>query len=625
MLYAKRFGAFMPLVSLVTASFVTYLAKPELEKHSPNSWQLVILPVGIGLFAGVFLIAYLANLLIIRCFGSEQFRRRVRERWRDTLAESPSSGKVAAADYVDTVANLQIRFSMPSVIRDVVSELSSERQRTAHSLQKTVDQLKSGNDLRGFLNLLSSRWRQATDLKWHQPTLIDDPIYGCLTLDNTLSTLIAQPIVQRLSRIKQLSFSYTQFPSATHSRLSHVLGVAHNVETALSGIFARGVYYQEGAQQPSEFSNQVLNKREEIIRRGKVLAILHDLGHGPFGYALDNYVGYLNQHQQTANPDKLFSRLYVERYLSNSLKTLGFDPEDLMQTLDPGGRHLLTGLDPLVADLVDSSMDMDRMDYLTRDAHMTGLSMGFTNASALIQSIRPVKVGETYFLAYDERGAEYMEHLLYAREAMYRNCYEHPRKRAAERIFERLIREVTKDDPELIDELYILTDEEVLSALRLVKLPAKAERLLDQLVTDSEFEVVHQVLVKSPNISDEARAWVRSATMGNKGKKSYVDQPATWEDAIARESIGAQRVFQIQVIVAPPSAYEQKFDGATILERDELGLYRTNGFFERTSRVKDVLSAMHPARSMIKVMCDSKVTEAERKRIKLASISELGL
>ena len=159
---------------------------------------------------------------------------------------------------------------MPSVIRDVVSELSSERQRTAHSLQKTVDQLKSGNDLRGFLNLLSSRWEQATDLKWHQPTLIDDPIYGCLTLDNTLSTLIAQPIVQRLSRIKQLSFSYTQFPSATHSRLSHVLGVAHNVETALSGIFARGVYYQEGAQQPAS-SNQVLNKREEIIREERCL------------------------------------------------------------------------------------------------------------------------------------------------------------------------------------------------------------------------------------------------------------------------------------------------------------------------------------------------------------------
>ena len=125
------------------------------------------------------------------------------------------------------------------------------------------------------------------------------------------------------------------------------------------------------------------------------------------------------------------------------------------------------GFDALIGDLIDSSMDMDRMDYLMRDAHMTGLSMGFTNADALIQCIRPVRSGDAYLLAYDHIGIEYMEHLLYAREAMYRSCYEHPRKRAAERIFERLIRAIAQDDPEIIDDLYILTDEELLCAPRL--------------------------------------------------------------------------------------------------------------------------------------------------------------
>lgn len=57
-----------------------------------------------------------------------------------------------------------------------------------------------------------------------------------------------------------------------------MLGVAHNVEAALNGIFARGVYYEEGAYEPSRFPDDILNRRDEIIRRGKVLAILHDLG-----------------------------------------------------------------------------------------------------------------------------------------------------------------------------------------------------------------------------------------------------------------------------------------------------------------------------------------------------------
>ena len=89
-----------------------------------------------------------------------------------------------------------------------------------------------------------------------------------------------------------------------------------------------------------------------------------------------------------------------------------------MGVLDGKKRASSTGFDSLIGDLIDSSMDMDRMDYLIRDAHMTGLSMGFTNADSLIQCVRPLKSGDSYLLAYDETGIEYMGHLLYAREAM---------------------------------------------------------------------------------------------------------------------------------------------------------------------------------------------------------------
>jgi hypothetical protein len=109
-----------------------------------------------------------------------------------------------------------------------------------------------------------------------------------------------------------------------------------------------------------------------------------------------------------------------------------------------------------------------------------------------------------------------------------------------------------------------------------------------------------------------------------KGKQSYVDQPTNWEDAIARSSIGFERSFQIQVIVAPPNAYAQRFDATRILFRDDKGAYRTKGFFETASTVKEVLSAMNPERATIKVMCSSAIGEAERQRIKQASVAQLG-
>ena len=170
-----------------------------------------------------------------------------------------------------------------------------------------------------------------------------------------------------------------------------------------------------------------------LIRRAKDSRHPARFGAWQFGHALDNYVGYVNRHEKTANPDKVYSRLYLKRHLATCLN-LGFDPADLARVLNPKQRDELSGFDTLIGDLIDSPMDMDRMDYLMRDAHFDSAGMGFTNADALIQCIRPVMADGAFLLAYDEGGVEYMEHLLYAREAMYRGCYEHL-KRSAERIF----------------------------------------------------------------------------------------------------------------------------------------------------------------------------------------------
>jgi HD superfamily phosphohydrolase len=621
MIYAKRFGAFMPIVTLLTSLIVTYLLYPWAQDKSPLHWRGTLIAIGFSIFALIWCVVYVGNLILIRFSKNPEFAERLRLRWRSILMSASDPAPIQ--DFVDRMADLQVKISHPKLLKQAITELSQEKEAAAATLQKTIDAYADKNDLRAFMSALGKRWMEPPPFRRCHPALIDDPVHGCVSLDSDLATIIAQPIVQRLNRIRQLSFSYTHFPSATHSRLSHVLGVAHNVERALNGVFSRGVFYEEGAKDPKEIPEKFLDNRDALIRRAKVLAVLHDLGHGPFGHALDNYVGYINKHEKTANPDKAYSRLYLERHLSNTLENLGFYPGDLVRVLNPKQRDELTGFETLIGDLIDSPMDMDRMDYLMRDAHMTGLSMGFTNADALIQCVRPVQAEGAFLLAYDESGVEYMEHLLYAREAMYRSCYEHPRKRAAERIFERLVRIVADDNPDLIDELYILTDEELLTSFKLVDLKsAAANHLLDQLTNGSDYVVVHDVRADSVTISQEALVWVKGATMG-KGKPSYIDQPALWEDEIARASIGADRSFQIQAIVAPPGAYQHKFDATTILCMQD-GVFKTKELFDVAITVKEVLAAMNPARARIKVMCSGDMTAEDRAKVSEAAASILG-
>ncbi len=118
-----------------------------------------------------------------------------------------------------------------------------------------------------------------------------DPIYGVISIDEKLLRILRQPIVQRLSHIHQLSFSYLTFPTATHSRLAHSLGVCKISELALSGILARNDLYSAQWPNPREIDVS-LDDREKLLFKCRLAGMLHDLGHGPFGHGLDKYVGF---------------------------------------------------------------------------------------------------------------------------------------------------------------------------------------------------------------------------------------------------------------------------------------------------------------------------------------------
>ena len=453
---------------------------------------------------------------------------------------------------------------------------------------------------------------------------IDDPIYGHFLLDPTLATLLSHPLLQRLARVKQLSFSFSQFPSARHSRLSHSLGAAKNAEKAMAGILDRGVYYVEGEIEPRHFGPEISEQRSSLLQRAQIAALLHDVGHGPFGHALDYYAG---AKRSAMHPDKKYTIRYLQEYLAQTLRSLGVDDATIISILS-ADRSALTGMDNLIADIIDSSLDVDRMDYLMRDAHMTGLMMGFINTPALINFMKPVKDGDTFILAYDVEALGYMEHFILARDVMYFQCYEHPRKRAAERILTRLVQNI-EDDTRLglkLDDLFALADEELTTLLRgFAGISETCMRLVEELMGDLDYAVVYEVPAtikpdakgSQPILPANVETWLR--LRDNDREMAYVSQPGSWEKTIAQNSIGEKRSWQIQVVLPSPAAYQQTVSETKLLRKDVSGCYATFSFFDESLIVKAILDNMNRKRQFIRVMAPSSLPPNEREQIRQAA------
>jgi HD superfamily phosphohydrolase len=515
--------------------------------------------------------------------------------------DRPKSPEEAAAKLVREARNESTRFKGE---RDAMAQRLSELQ--SGSFAAVIKELSR--------HWLTSKVPNTLDFRD-----VDDPIYGHIVLDRVLATLVSHPLVQRLARVKQLSFSFAEFPSSRHSRLSHVLGVVKNAERALAGMLDRKVYYVIGQKQPVEFDENMLSRRREIIQIAQIAALLHDVGHGPFGHALDSYAGIK---MDVTRPDKLFSEQYVREYFAPTLKSLGVDERRILDVLG-SDRAKLNGIEYLIGDVIDSSLDVDRMDYLMRDAHMTGLMMGFINTSALIDFMRPVLDQGSFILAYDEAALAYMEHLILARDFMYVKCYEHPRKKAAERIFTRLVERII-EDPRLsltLPEVFSLADEELTTAIIGVGTGNDmAQNLAKELMGDLDYVSVHQM----PATSKEQKAlpqniehWLKGVLIGE-NEFAYITQPSKWEEKIAQNSIGIDRAWQIQVILPDPTVYLQQHSATKLLRKTNSG-YQTADFLDTSQVVKNILERMNIQRQKIMVMCPAKLESKERDLIKAAA------
>jgi HD superfamily phosphohydrolase len=477
----------------------------------------------------------------------------------------------------------------------VVSEQNAELEKLRQELS-TLRPMQE-NQIGTLAKLLTQIWLTPS-AKRHDKLFFDDPVWGHTCMDEELGDLFFHPLIQRLNHIKQLSFAYLRFPNATHSRLAHTLGTCRTIETSLTTMFRNNWLYKASGRESIPLDPTA---RRKLILKAKTAALLHDVGHAPFGHTLDKFIGYFDPAHPLLSPDKHYSRKYFNEFFRAHLPD-SIDAESLAGLL--GSNQVgLSRWDTLVADLLDSPLDADRMDFLVRDAHMTGLMMGVTSTEALIERMCPFQEGDQVFLTFEESCLPYVKDFLVAREEMYALCYEHPPKLAAERIFTRLVENLRREHNLGLETIVLLTDEQILALLGLAAVTSvESSRLLSALLQNIKYETVLEADLTNPN--ERISSWNKARHSGRMGHLAYVDWPSEREREIAiAAGLGEENKWRVLVAIPDQRTGVPHEINAKILEKTASG-YGVRKLFDVDPKMRERLKDANKARQRIRVFAD---------------------
>ena len=243
--------------------------------------------------------------------------------------------------------------------------------------------------------------------------VIRDPLWDNIRLDRPFARLVDTPTVQRLRYVRQLGHAFLVYPGATHSRFEHALGTFHLCRTALAALDERG---------------ELTRISEDDRRAVQAAALLHDIGHYPFSHALEE-AGFPHH-------EELGVRRLDEGALGKALTSLG--GRGFHKTV--GAMIRGTSGSPL-GGLISGSLDLDKIDYLSRDARNCGVPYGTVDVNRLLAALTIVELGGKRMLGVHEKGVSALESLLFAKYQMYRNVYWHHAVRSATCMFKRAVRQ----------------------------------------------------------------------------------------------------------------------------------------------------------------------------------------
>lgn len=227
--------------------------------------------------------------------------------------------------------------------------------------------------------------------------IINDPVFGFIKIPRgVLLSIVQHPLMQRLTRIKQLGLANSVYPAAQHTRFQHSIGAFHLMSEAITSLTQKGVF--------------IFDSEAEAV---EAAILMHDIGHGPFSHVLENTLITDISHEDIS----LMMMEQINREMNGALNLA------LKIFKDEYPKHFLH-------QLISSQLDMDRLDYLRRDCFFTGVNEGNIGSARIIKMLNVVDDQ----LVVESKGIYSIENYLTSRRLMYWQVYLHKTAVAYEKV-----------------------------------------------------------------------------------------------------------------------------------------------------------------------------------------------
>lgn len=398
----------------------------------------------------------------------------------------------------------------------------------------------------------------------HPAAHIRDSLYNLLPLSTEVLAILQQPAFLRLDGIQQLGFASRVWPGAKHTRYEHSIGVMHLTERAVAHLRS----LPEGAFIDDDDSRVAI-----------AAALLHDVGHYPFSHAIEELGAPVRSHEDVGNSIVLSEEIAAVLY-----STWGVDPRRVAAMIHGDGEHL-TDTDRVLRGLLSGTLDMDKLDYLPRDARSCNVPYGGVDTDRLIASLEILRTpdGEQR-IGIGGKGVSPLHSLINARQEMFDNVYWHHTNRACMVMLLRAVQEALVAGSITADSLTDHHDASLLAMLQEDDMPAETRMLADALALRKIHKRGMEISARARDLYDRiSRLWYDPAarrsvelrmvdllrgmtdmTVGNTAILLDIPKPEKWKTDVwvtfDRPPVGMQSLMHWQDVVGVTDADFKRYE-----------------------------------------------------------------
>lgn len=313
---------------------------------------------------------------------------------------------------------------------------------------------------------------------------IRDPLWKNINVPSAVKELMQVEEVQRLHRIKQLGPSYLVYPGATHTRLTHSLGVFYVAYRMIESIL----------RTPVNAPNLPYMEKSDVMAF-LLASFLHDIGHFPYTHSLKDLIidgRPLKEHET------LSAELIKSEAISGILKKNNINPDFVAAIIDkdlnPTSKDINQDCLVLFRALLSGVLDPDKMDYLTRDAFFCGLPYGTQDIDFVLTCLRAVKKDNGFYPAISDNGIGAIEHILFGKYLMYRSVYWHRRVRSATAMIKKAVMLMLEEsDSVRPEDLYYKDDDTFINLFGIKGVPEEAKALVYRVKHNRLFYIAYEL------------------------------------------------------------------------------------------------------------------------------------